>query len=257
MLVIVATGVLQQYWVQYAVYAGRPRLYVRWFYLFVLAEVAIVLPWAAVRGATVWRRMQVDGHLEEYRRTRLSPWTIVLGALYGSLKPVAWFLLVSAGIGLLAALVNSPAAAGVQEAPTALQTLAAHASLMVLATFFAALGQLLVGRCRYPSLAVPLCVALLAAALAGAWFLNPLLRDLSDPDRAVWWALLPNPAAAVGTLLQIDLLRSGWVYDQVRAVDYLSLDFQYPAPGLTMLLYGALAALCLAASARRLERRAE
>src|SRR5437867_3343502 len=82
-LVALGAALLQQYWVQLTLYAGRPRLYGRWFTLFILAEVFIVVPWAAARGAAVWRQLVVDGHLDEYRRTRLSPVAISAGALYG------------------------------------------------------------------------------------------------------------------------------------------------------------------------------
>src|SRR5262249_20088035 len=85
-LVAGCAALLQQYWVQLSIYSGQPRLYARWYYLVVLAEVIIVLPWAAVQGAVTWRRLASDGHLDEYRRTCLSTAAVISGALYGSIK---------------------------------------------------------------------------------------------------------------------------------------------------------------------------
>jgi hypothetical protein len=253
-LVAIATGLLQQYWTQYSVYADRPRLYVRWFYLFVLAEVFIVLPWSAVRGAAVWRRLEQDGHLEEYRRTRLPALSIVAGALWGSLKPVVSFLAISTALGMLAALL-APAGAEGPDAPTVLQTAAAHALLGVMALACAALGQLFTSWTRAPAMALPLCFALLAAAITAIAFLNPYYRAMQDPDRWIWACLLPNPVVAAGTLLKIDVLRSGWIYDHVRAQDYFSIGFSYPAPIYTAALYGCVGFVAMALSSVRVTRR--
>jgi hypothetical protein len=254
LLVAVATGLLQQYWTQYSVYADRPRLYVRWFYLFVLAEVFIVLPWSAVRGAAVWRRLESDGHLEEYRRTRLPALSIVTGALWGSLKPVLPLLAVSSALGLAAALL-APGGGQGPDVPTPLQTLGAHALLGVMACCCAALGQLFTSWTRAPAMALPLCFLLLAAAITAIAFLNPYYPAMRDPDRWIWATLLPNPAVAVGTLLKIDLLRTGWIYDHVRAQDYFSIGFSYPSPIFTAALYGGVGAGAALLTAARLTRR--
>jgi hypothetical protein len=255
LLALTATGLLQQYWLQYSVYAGRPRIYVRWFYLFVLAEVLVVLPWSALRGAVIWRQLETDGHLDEYRRSRLSPLAIVAGALYGALRPGLWFLGLSAALGLAAAILNGGGAGGAAETPTALETIAAHGLLLVLAFAFAALGQLLVNFTRSPALAMPFCMGLLAIAAGGIWCLNPYYRTMTDPDLWIWRVLLPNPVVAEGTLLRIDLLRSSWVYDRIRAVDYFSIGFMYPPPVLTAALYAGLGAFAVSLTAWRLARR--
>ena len=59
----------------------------------------------------------------------------------------------------------------------------------------------------------------------------------------------------VGTLLRIDTLRWGWIYDHVRAIDYCSLDFKYPSPAWTAVLYTAVGAVAALLSARRLAKR--
>jgi len=254
LLVAIGTGLLQQYWMQYGIYEDRPRLYVRWFYLFVLAEVFIILPWAALRGATVWRKMDCDGHLDEYRRTRLPTLSIAAGALFGSLKPIAGFLGVSALVGLAAFLLGGKAEG---DAPTAMETLGAHALLLTLAACFAALGQLLAGWIRVPSLALPFCLVVLGVVVGAILCLNPYYGRLADPDHWICGFLVPNPAAAVGTLLKIDVLRFGLVYDHVRAIDYCSLGFRYPPPLFTGVLYMAVGASALAANAAKLRRRGE
>jgi hypothetical protein len=257
LLVAAGTGVLQHYWLQYSVYAGGPRLYARWFYLFLLAEVFIVVPWSAIRSAALWRQLEVDGQLEEYRRTRLSPLAIVVGGLLGGLKPVVLFLLLSAGLGVGLALLAPAGPGGEGAAPSLLQTLGAHGLLLVLAGAFAAMGQLLAGWTRTTVLAVPLCLALLAGATGAIWFLNPYYREMSDPDRWIGAFLLPNPAVAVATAVGMDLLRYQWIYDHVRAQDYFSMGFAYPSPWCTAAVYALLGMAAALLSARRLDRREE
>src|SRR5688500_13072806 len=66
----------------------RPAFAVGWLGFSLLAETVIVLPWAAVRGAVLWRRLRDDGHLDDYRRSRLSAGAIVSGAAWGAGRPV-------------------------------------------------------------------------------------------------------------------------------------------------------------------------
>ena len=106
-----------------------------------------------------------------------------------------------------------------------------------------------------PSLALPLSLAALAVASGAIACLNPYYGRMSDPDRWIRAFLVPNPAAALGTLLHIDILRFGLVYDRVRAIDYCSLGFRYPSPLWTGVLYMAIGAAALAASAAKLQRR--
>ena len=111
------------------------------------------------------------------------------------------------------------------------------------------------GWTRLPSLALPLGLVALAAGSGAIACLNPYYGRMADPDRWIRGFLVPNPAAALGTLLKIDILRFGLVYDHVRAIDYCSLGFRYPSPVWTAALYAAIGAAALAASAARLARR--
>src|SRR5207244_9493479 len=103
-------------------------------------------------------------------RTRLPATSIVLGALCGSLKPIAGFLAASTVLGMTVFMLGGKDPG---DAPTPLATLGAHALLLLLAACFAAWGQLLSGWTRLPSLALPLALVALAAGSGAIACLNP------------------------------------------------------------------------------------
>ena len=204
----------------------RPAFAVGWPGFSLLAETVIVLPWAAVRGALLWRRLRDDGHLDDYRRSRLSPPAIVSGVAWGAGRPVLVMLAASLVVALAVALRTGE--------PTPLQVLTAHGVIAAEAAAFLALGLYLGDRLKLSALAIPISLAVLALALGAIWAIDPLYQRLPSPENWIWWALLPNPLTAVGTALNADVLRFGWLYARLHAHEYF---FQYPLVWHTALFY--------------------
>lgn len=242
--VVLLGALLQKYWMELELYTLlRPQRLSRWVAVSLLGETAIVLPWAAVRGALLWRRLAGEGHLEEYRRSRLSALSIAAGSTVATLTPVLVLLGASFALALIAGLATR--ALG----PAAVLTV--HGLLLTQAVAFAALGLWLAGRLRVPGLAIPMSLLVLAAAIGAIWAIDPLLRRVDNPTAWIFAALLPNPVSAVGTALDTDVLRFSWVYQNLHAHEYF---FVYPAPWQTALLYLAGAALLLWRITRRIRR---
>ena len=233
-------AVLQVYWMERESYSFSPHLAVRWLGLTLVAETVVALPWAAVRGALLWRLLARDGHLEEYRRSRMSPGRIVLGALAAVLAPVLALLGLSIAMTLaLRGWTGDLSVPGV---------LAAHGLLAAQCAAFGALGLWLSGRLRHPAAAVPVALLVLAGALAAIWALEPFYRSLQEPERWIYWALLPNPVTAVGNALNTDVLRFSWLYQRLHAHEYF---FVYPPAWQTGGIYLAAAGLALVLLGRR------
>jgi hypothetical protein len=235
---------LQRYWMELSEYSFlRPELAVRWLALTLLAETAVAAPWAAARGALGWQRLVVCGHMEEYRRSRLTAAAIAAGAIRGAVQPVLLLLGFSAALALGVGLPGGEPAPG--------EVLLAHALLAAQAATFAALGVWLAGRLRHPALAIPAALAVLAAAITAIRAVDPLLRAAPDPSPLIYAALLPNPVTAVGAALNTDVLRFGWVYQQLHTHEYF---FVYPPAWQTALLYLVAAGGLGVLTARRVRR---
>ncbi len=240
-LLLVGAGVLgallQRYWLELDEYSLlRPHVLVRWQALVLLSEALIALPWAAVRGALLWRRLEADGHVDDYRRSRLSSATIVSGALTAVMRPVVILLVTSLALCLALVPVGARFGGGV----TMSGALLAHGLLVVQAFAFGSLGLALGGWLRYPGAAIPHALGFLAAAVAAIWAINPLYRWLPDPSGIIYACLLPNPVTAIGAVLETDVLRFGWVYQHVRAHEYFYI---YPPAWQTAAFYLGLALL--------------
>ncbi|HTE17471.1 MAG TPA: hypothetical protein VK689_03705 [Armatimonadota bacterium] len=240
-----ALGILlQKHWLEMDEYSFlRPRLGTRWLGLTLVAETVIALPWAAVRGALLWRRLREEGHLEEYRRSRMSASAITLGMLSAALYPVLVLLCLSLAMSLGLALSTRGLLFG--------EVVAAHLLLAAQALAFGALGLWLTGKVRYPALAIPAAVAVLGSAMGAIWALDPFYRRLEEPERWIYWALLPNPVTAVGNALNTDVLRFGWIYERLHAHEYF---FVYPAAWQTGGFYVGLSALLLILVSLRVSR---
>lgn len=235
---------LQRYWMEWGIYnLLQPSFLTRWWGLVLVSETMIVLPWAAVRGALLWRRLQREGHLDEYRRSRMSPAGIAAGLTWAALRPVSLFL----GLSLVLAL----AVGALADRAGLMGTVTAHLLLAALALAFGSLGLWLGGRLHYPGAAIPLALAVLAGAICGIGALNPWYRGLGDPTGWIYAFLLPNPVTAVGNVLNTDVLRFSWIYEHVRAVDYFYI---YPPAWQTGLLYLGGAAVLFAALTARIAR---
>ncbi|MBI3909740.1 MAG: hypothetical protein HY320_02265 [Armatimonadetes bacterium] len=247
-VLVLATGLLQQYWYQYDIYVGRrPHLYYRWFLLLAAAEALLLPPWSGIRAAALWQRLRDQGHLDEYRRTRLSSLAIVLGTVGASLKPQALCLALSTALGAVAAL-------GYDGSVTVAQVVAAHAVVLVICAAFAAAGQALASRLRLAAAAAGGCVALMLLATGGVALLTPFYRTLGAPAGWIYAALLPNPVAAVAAALNWDVLRTPWLYEMLQAADYAGAARVTPWPGETALLYAVAGAVILGGHAGRLRR---
>jgi hypothetical protein len=244
LVVALAAGVaLQAFWQEMEVYTAlRPEMATRVLGMTLLAEALLALPWAAARGALLWRRLERDGSLEEYRRSRLSPVSLVGGVGVAALTPVAWLLLASLGLSAVGVAKGGLAPVGV---------LWAHGLLAAQCMAFAALGIALVGRLRLPGLALPLALVLLATCTGAIAAIDPFLRGLGDPSPWIYWALLPNPVTAVGNALETDVLRFSWLYARLHAHEYF---FVYPPAWQTCVFYCVGAALFGGAAIRRVSR---
>lgn len=237
-------ALLQSYWMEMEAYSFlRPQMATRWLGLTLIGQTAVALPWAAARGALLWRQLAREGHLDEYRRSRMSAPAIAAGTVQAALHPVLVLLVISLCVTVLAN------AFGAALAPRG--ALTAHGLLLVQALFFAALGTWLAGRVRYPALAIPLAVAVLAAAVGAIWVIDPYYRRMGDPSPWIYAALLPNPVTAVGNALNTDVLRFSWIYERIHAHEYF---FVYPPAWQTAGLYLVLAALFWAGISRDVAR---
>ena len=239
---VVATGVLQQYWYQYDVYVGwQPRLYYRWFLLLAAAEALLLPAWSGVRAAAIWQRLVARGQLADLAPTQLSPLTIVLGAWCASLRPPTIVLLLATGLGTVAALLHDGTV-------TVAQVVIAHGVLLAACGGMAGLGIAAAAWLQSAALASSVCVVAAIAATGGVATLAPLYPRLAAPATWTYVALLLNPLAAVATALNWDLLRTPWIYEGLRAADYAGAARVTPWPWETAAGYAVLALIALGAA---------
>ena len=99
--------------------------------------------------------------------------------------------------------------------------------------------------------AVGLTGAGMCVALTALFAVGPLLQRLARPEWLIYMVLVVNPFVAMGTALNLDVLRTPWIYQWTPIPEY---RFAYPAPVWTLALYVALAGTAMAAASRRLER---
>lgn len=246
--ILIAAGtlgaILQSYWTEMEIYSLlRPQMAVRWIGVTLIAETAVALPWASARGALLWRQVVSEGHLDEYRRSRLSSGTIAWGVLQAALYPVLVMLAVSLGAAVAANLIGAR--------QNATELLVAHGLLLTQAVAFTGLGLWLAGKVRYPALAIPLAVGVLAAATGAIWAIDPYYRRMTDPSPWIYATLVPNPVTAVGNALNTDVLRFSWIYEHLHAHEY---SFMYPPAWQTGGLYLMLACLLFGAITLRIAR---
>lgn len=225
-------AMLERHWMEMDEYSFlQPSSATRTLATSLLGLTLLTLPWAAVRGTLLWRRLRMEGHLDEYRRTRLSPAAITAGVLWAALYPVFVLLAVS--------LVITTAAAWFTRGLLISEVLTAHALLAAQATAFAALGVWLGSRISLPGLAIIIALAVLAAATLAIWLIDPYYRSMQDPSPWIYGALLPNPVTAIGNALNTDVLRFSWIYERIHAHEYF---FLYPPAWQTGGVYLAAAA---------------
>ncbi len=234
LVVGVLAAVLQRFWFELDDYSllHVPTL-TRWLQVLILAEGLVVLPWAAVRTGHMWHGMREQGLTDEYRRTLLSPWQIVGGALLESMRPILTF------IGL--SLVAATAAGVLTRAYGLVEATSAHALLLAEATAFGALGML-AGGLRRRAWVFALAMGLLGLFTCAIGWMDVFYRHLRDPSPWIYAALLMNPVTAAAGSLGTDVLRFGWIYEHVRAADYF---FVYPPLWQSFGCYLVMGVLCL------------
>ena len=90
-----------------------------------------------------------------------------------------------------------------------------------------------------------------ALCLLGILLLNPLLQRMDKPVRLIEGALLLNPLSAVSTVLNLDILRTEWVYTRTVAPEF---PFLYPSAVASFAVFFLIGLGALALSAIRLRR---
>lgn len=224
----VAVGALiERHWMEMEEYSLlQPSAISRTLATTLLGLTVIVLPWAAVRGTLLWRRIRTEGLLDEYRRTHLSPAAITTGVLWAALFPVAVL------IGL--SLLITAAVAWFTRGLLISEVVTAHALLAAQAVAFGALGLWLGSWIRLPGLAIVISLGVLALVTLAIWLIDPYYRSMKDPTPWIYGALLPNPVTATGNALNTDVLRFSWIYERIHAHEYF---FLYPPAWQTGGLY--------------------
>jgi hypothetical protein len=179
--------------------------------------------------------------------TRLRPFAIAAGRLLAALWPILVALAFSTAFRMAAQAVwHLP---GGIAAILELHIVALSAVYMI-----GAVGALCAVR-RGPGRAwgrgVSVGLLLLAFCTLAVLLADPQIRRMDDPTRLIEGALLINPAAGAATAVQLDLLRTRWIYDRSAAPEY---EFAYPSPLATTGLFCVCGSVALAATAWRLRR---
>lgn len=209
--------------------------------LLVIALTWVAAPWAAARGAGVRRRLQEGGHLSDYRRSRMPPCAIAAGMVVAGVRPVLALV--------LGCLIITLCASAADAAPQPAALLGVHGLIAVLVLAFGTAGVCLGRRFEHGGIAAALSILALLAATGVVGALDPWYRVMSQPEAWIYAALLANPITAAGSLLDIDVLRFGWVYQRIHAHEYF---FVYPPAWQTAGIYLCAAALFFWFAVRRL-----
>jgi len=232
----VAGIVLQRYWSEVDWHLlARPAAAGRVTVLALLAESVLLWFWFAARGGQLGRRVVREGHLDDYRRSCLSPERIGVGLWLAALRP--------AGLVLPGSLVLSAVVMQLGSDPVSWSGLLQAHGLLACLTVLGSLLGLAVGiRTRRYTAPVWVALGLMAAPLVALLVLNHLLPRLPQPEACIQATLLPNPAAALAAALEVDLFRFSWLYRTLRVHEYF---YVYPPVwqtglagiGLTALLF--------------------
>jgi hypothetical protein len=217
----------------------------RWLISCAVGGAALYPVMAAFLGAKAIPTRAEAGYTQAALLTHLRPFEFVMGRLLAEQWPLLMALAMSCGFWLVVSVLL-PAAGGIA------QVLLLHLVLLSAVYVSGAIAALSATR-SVPGRAWErgvttglLCVALSTTALLLA---NPLIRHMDDPVRLIESALVINPVVAATTTLQLDLLRTPWLYARTDAPDY---EFAYPSPWATVGLFCAIGLVAQAATARRL-----
>jgi hypothetical protein len=243
---------LQRTWAQSSVYSGNaPDFLLRWLAMGAAGAALLLLPCAAVLGAGAVPPQSEFEATQTALLTHLTAFDICAGRLLAGLWPVLSTLLASCAFWLAAQL-------GWRFVPGALHGFGpicvAHLTLLCAVFMVGAVGFLFATRRRPGRLwGRGATVALLWAlfCMTTLFLANPLLLRLQDPTRLIAGTLLLNPASAVTTAFDMDVLRTNWLYDRTDAPQY---PFVYPPPLASAGLFALLGGGALGLSAMRLRR---
>ncbi len=217
---------------------GAPGFLLRWLTLGSLGAVFVMLPLAAVLGALAAPAVEEIESVQSALLTRLSAFDIGVGRSLASLSPLGWALLISFGFWTVAqAILHFVPGAGYGFAPI----LCVHFVLGAAVWMIGSIAYLSALRLPHPGgksrsegrsgrswgrgtgsalFWTVFCLTLL-------FLVNPQIRAAKNPQRLIEGTLLLNPAAAVATSLDLDILRTEWLYERTEALEYL---FVYPNP---------------------------
>jgi len=217
-----------------------------------MAAASLLLPLcAAVLGAGAAPAGSEFEETQATLLTHLTPADVVIGRLAAALWPLITAVLASAALWLGVQVGWRPVA-GADRAYAKIAE--SHLVLLSSVYMFGALAQMAALHRRSGSLPVRGAAAacgLVALCVAAVFLANPLIRRSADPKRLIEASLLVNPCAACTTALDLDILRTNWLYDRSEAPAY---DFVYPPPQATAALYLVAGTGLLAIGAARLRR---
>jgi hypothetical protein len=238
---------LQQVWLQGGTVGSQAQGALRrWLISSAAAAAALFPTLAAFLGAGAIPTRVEAAATREVLLTHLRPYEIALGRLLATLWPLLLALGLSCGFWL-AAQAFLPGIGGIA------QILALHLVLLSAVYMVGAIAALGATR-RVPGRAwergVSMALLWTALCMTALLLANPQIRRMNDPVRLIEATLLINPVAAATTTLQLDLLRTPWLYARTDAPDY---DFAYPSPWATMGLYYGFGLVAQEATARRLK----
>jgi hypothetical protein len=251
-VVLAGSAALQVTWAQQNVYSGAPpALLLRWLTVSMVSAPLLLLPCAAILGAGAAPARDEFVETQEILLTDLSPADVVAGRLAAALWPLMTAVLASAALWLGIQLALKPVPGG-----TGAYGAIASAHLVLLSSVYVvgALAQMAAIHRRSGRRAILGAAAgagLSALCIAAILLINPLIRRSEDPRWMIETALLVNPCAACASALDLDVLRTNWLYDRTEAPAYA---FVYPPAPATAALFAACGTCALMIAAARLRR---
>lgn len=218
----------------------------RWLLMSVLSALFLLLPVACVVGAGAVPTTLETEATQAMLLTRLSPLAICSGRLLAALWPLMVTLAVSYAFWLVVASGERFGMSG--------EVLLAHGVLLCAVFAAASLGFLGAQRSR-PGRAwgrgTALAMGVVVLCLTAILLANPQIRKMDDPTLLIERTLLINPASAVATSLQLDILRTHWLYPRTDAHDF---PYAYPSPLASATLFVSVGLLAQWLSGYRLRR---
>lgn len=188
---------------------------------FSLLEAMVLSVGGMLLSSTLISSEAQSGTLELLSILPLGRLRLVLEKLLFPLIPLAIYWLFSL---LLSALwVEGPLSMG----------LVLHARVVLLTAVLSAMGVGLFWSavCANTRSSVTLGLLSLAAFAGNVFFMGPLLRCLPTPEAAINLAIWVNPVVGMASALQMDILRTGWVYS-LSPIGMYRFDY-LPWPGVT------------------------